>query len=391
MDNPVYIEDCSRNGTFINRDKLGSGKKRILANNDYISISHPAHKVFVYKELRRVMHDLPEEITKKYHIGKKLGSGSGGTVLLVHNFQTCQAYALKHIKKNVLVDLKAEKAMNEVKIMTNIKHPCVVRMNDIIDTPESVFIMLELMQGGDLLRRIQGAKFLHENLAKLYFYQICQAIKYLHDRKITHRDLKPDNILLATREDETLVKVSDFGLSKLVQNETVMKTMCGTLLYVAPEVLLTGGRGEYTEKVDVWSLGVVLFCMLSGTMPFSNTDQIKNASFQFTAQPWAQVTKKGKTLVSKMMAVNVDNRPSIDEVLRHPWLATDYDMICKAHKLMQLPAPPPMDYLPNTRGIFIKPYATGRSVNGDPMNGIVKPSEPLPIVQPPPPKRRRLC
>lgn len=355
-------------------------------------MSHPAHKVFVYKDLRRIIHDLPDQITKRYHIGKKLGSGSGGIVLLVHNFQTCKAYALKHIKKNVMVDLRAEKAMNEVKIMTTIKHPCVVRMNDIIDTHDSIFIMLELMQGGDLLRRIQSNHFLSESLSKLYFYQICHAIKYLHDRKITHRDLKPDNILLADKEDETLVKVSDFGLSKLVQNESVMKTMCGTLLYVAPEVLLTGGRGEYTEKVDVWSLGVVLFCMLSGTMPFASSDQIKNASFQFSTNAWTQVTQMAKLLVKKMLTVDVNGRPSIDEVLRDPWLVSDYNMICKAHKLMDLPVPPPIECRPtsnNFSNVFIKPFTAPR-FNEDLRNVVERPVPLQPIEKAPPSKRRRL-
>lgn len=103
-------------------------------------------------------------------------------------------------------------------------------MFDIVDRPESVFIKLEFMKGGELLARIQKKKFLTETNSKLFFYQMCAAIKYLHEQKITHRDLKPDNILLASADEHTLLKVSDFGLSKLVRNNSVLRTLCGTPL-----------------------------------------------------------------------------------------------------------------------------------------------------------------
>lgn len=360
-------------------------------------MSHPAYKVFVFKDQHRTNHDLPANITTKYHIGNRLGAGASGTVYLVHNYQNCKAYALKHIKKNLLVDYKTEKAMNEAKIMKSLKHPSVVQMNDIIDTPDSVFIMLELMHGGDLLTRIQRNTFLSEDLSKLVFYQICHAIKYLHDRKVTHRDLKPDNILLASQDDETLVKVSDFGLSKLVQNNSVMRTLCGTPLYVAPEVLLTNGRGEYTEKVDVWSLGVVLFTCLSGTLPFANeygspaTEQIKNGRFKFISSNWNKVSEVAKQLVCDILTTDVEKRPSIDEVLKHPWLFDDYNMMCTAHRLMNIPEPPlPMDKKEikvrstsvEHSSVFVKPFEVDK-LNSELSNIIEN-------VQQPPPKRRRL-
>lgn len=237
--------------------------------------------------------------------------------------------------------------MNEAKIMRKLNHPCVVEMVDIMETPESMFLTFELMAGGDLLNRIQKNSFIPENLTKLIFYQICHAIKYLHDRKITHRDIKPDNILLATEDNETLVKVTDFGLSKLVQSNTAMRTLCGTPLYVAPEILVTNGNGVYTQKVDVWSLGVVLFTCLSGTLPFANeygtpaTVQIKNGQYRFLSPRWRNVSDEAKKLIRRILSTDVAKRPSIDELLMDPWMAEDLDMVRKAHQLMNIPESSP--------------------------------------------------
>lgn len=302
----------------------------------------------MYKDQRKDTHNLPLSITSKYHIGKTLGSGASGIVFLVHNIETCQPYALKFYKRNILVDKKSkEAALNEAKIMRKLKHPCVVEMVDIMETPESMFLTFELMAGGDLLNRIQKNSFISENLSKLIFYQICHAIKYLHDRRITHRDIKPDNILLATEDNETLVKVTDFGLSKLVQSNTAMRTLCGTPLYVAPEILVTNGMGVYTEKVDVWSLGVVLFTCLSGTLPFANeygtpaTVQIKNGQYRFLSPRWRGVSDEAKKLIRKILSTDVNKRPSIDELLKDPWMADDAEMVRKAHKLMNMPESSP--------------------------------------------------
>lgn len=287
---------------------------------------------------------MSEEIVGKYHIGQKLGSGACGIVYTVYDYKTLQPFAVKQIKKHQMNGYEKGKAMNEGEIMKTIKHPCVVKMFDVVDSGDSVYIILELMQGGDLLSRITKSTFLSENVSKLFFYQMCHTIKYLHDRNITHRDLKPDNILLASSDAETLIKISDFGLSKLVENNSVLRTMCGTPHYVAPEVLLTQGRGQYTEKVDIWSLGVVLFTCLSGTLPFSNDygspamEQIKNADFKFRSKNWTHVSLTAKKLIRDLLTVDVDKRPSIDKLLKHEWF-DDFEMKSKAHQIMNISPP----------------------------------------------------
>ncbi|XP_055295026.1 ovarian-specific serine/threonine-protein kinase Lok [Sitodiplosis mosellana] len=374
VDSPVYIEDLSRNGTFVNEEKIGLNKKRILAHGDTIAIAIAKMPAFLFRDHRRQSNDLPEEIAKKYYKSTKLGSGACGTVFLVYKYRTCQKFAMKHIKKNLLVDYKTDKSLNEARIMKSLTHPCIVKMHEIVDCSDSVYITLELMKGGELLTRIQKKRYLSESNAKVFFYQMCHAIKYLHERKITHRDLKPDNILLASAEENTLLKISDFGLSKLVKNNSVLKTLCGTPLYVAPEVLLTNGKGEYTEKVDIWSLGVVLFTMLSGTLPFADDygspaqEQIKTGNFQFRSSNWRHVSRTAKDLIKDLLTTDVKKRPSIDQLIQTKWLR-DSDMITTAHNIMGLKVP--QHYQTNATRLAI--HAPRTTANSGSDHGFLRP------------------
>lgn len=346
---PTYITDESRNGTFLNGNLIGIGKKMILKNDDIIALSHPTYKALVYKDLTPSdAKGLPKEISSAYYVGKKIGSGACGVVHLVYDTKSCMPYAMKHVVKNLIAECSKPKilndpqrVMNEVNIMKNLEHPSVVKMHDIVNKPDAVYMVLEFMKGGDLLTRITSNKYLSEKTSKLFFLQMCHAVKYLHAKGITHRDIKPDNILLENSDEETLLKVSDFGLSKFVQKDSVMRTLCGTPLYVAPEVLMTGGRGSYTRKVDIWSLGVVLFTMLSGTLPFSDeygspaTEQIKRAKFTFRHRSWKTVSATAKKLIYDILTVDPNSRPSIDDILNSTWMR-DAEVIQKAEKLMHM-------------------------------------------------------
>lgn len=138
-------------------------------------------------------------------------------------------------------------------------------MKEIVDTEKDVFIVLEYMEGGELTSRILSINSMTESNIKHIFYQIVLAVKHLHQNGVAHRDLKPENVLLLNHETDTLVKLSDFGLSKIMNND-FMTTLCGTLNYIAPEIL--NGAVRYNEQVDVWSLGVILYYMISTEFPF---------------------------------------------------------------------------------------------------------------------------
>lgn len=207
-------------------------------------------------------------------------------------------------------------------------------MFEIYDRPESVFMVLELMRGGDMITRISKMpqRRLPESQAKFYFIQMCEAIKYLHDKGITHRDIKPDNILLATDEDLTLLKVTDFGLSKFVKKNSIMKTLCGTPQYVAPEILTTRGIGSYTKKVDVWSLGCCLYACLAGSLPFTGGENgdihniahdIVRGMLRFDPLRWRNVSDRAVDIVRRCLTKEPQNRPAIDDVRCHRWLNDD--------------------------------------------------------------------
>ncbi|KAI8436760.1 hypothetical protein MSG28_010229 [Choristoneura fumiferana] len=262
---PAVITDLSYNGTFLNGHKIGKGNSRVLDDKDEISLTLPTVKIFIFKDLLRNEQDqVPDEVSQQYYISRTLGQGACGLVKLVYHKTKCTKHAMKIIKKSrmtngIINNLNAPgNIQNEINIMTALRHPCIISTEEVIDSPQAVYIIIELMQGGELFDRITSRGRLSEQLTRFLFRQMVLAVKYLHSQGITHRDLKPENVLLESADDETLVKITDFGLSKFVGEDSFMKTMCGTPLYLAPEVLRANGRG-YGPEVDVWSLGVIFF------------------------------------------------------------------------------------------------------------------------------------
>lgn len=293
----------------------------------------------VYRDQRT--HDsFPQVILKKYHIGKILGAGASGTVYLVHNLRTCQPFALKAIEKKPNTNFDTEKAMIEANILRKLDHPAIIKLHETMNTSKVQILRLELMNGGNLLSRLNAANVLPENLLKLYLYQVCHAVKFIHDKKIIHRDLKPENILLASNDSETLVKISDFGLSSI---GSVLRTMCGTPLYMAPEIL---ANNTYSAKIDIWSLGVVIYVCLSGIFPdfnesyFADGDSIQMATiknhFKLNAPIWQSISIEAKILIDKLLTIDASKRPSINDLLGCKWF-NDTKIKKLAHKIMNLP------------------------------------------------------
>jgi serine/threonine-protein kinase CHEK2 len=299
---PALIKVMGTNGVYVNGEKLVKGSEQLILHNSVIGLSRSCKWfIFSYKEVATEISTLPLQCTQKYHIGSQVGSGGCGIVRLVRDVKTQRKFAMKLIKRdmNPMIrdhDEENLKVMNEVRIMKTLSHQNVLSLFDSYETDNKVVIIMDFMEGRDMLHRITEStdlKYLPEDDSKFYFMQICNGLEYLHEQGITHRDIKPDNILLDSMSTNATVKISDFGLSKIL-SEASMKTVCGTNLYVAPEVL---DGGPYTSKVDIWSLGCMLFAMLSGNVPFSPqykpyelTHQIKYAIYGFKSPVWRTVS-----------------------------------------------------------------------------------------------------
>lgn len=345
----IDFQDSSQNGTYFsqkgatNVDLKGFNtferidekvKRRIMAHKDVIYIEKRPTICFEFHTLQHNFNDLPNELNVDYHIGHILGRGACGTVYCVLNRRTCQPFALKYTD-NDGDENRVTTIMKEVEIMRGLTHPCILKLHKMQTYIDSVAILIEFMAGGDLITRIQNAekKFFSERLTKFVFYQICCGVQYLHDRNVTHRDLKPENILLATTDEYTLVKVSDFGLSKCANANSLLQTQCGTRMYLAPEVR---SAQRYTNKVDIWSLGVILFNCFTGKYPFH--DHSKNYQLKLRHEQWNNVSEDGKNIVRQTLQKDADLRPSAQQLLsQRRWLSKDDQIIQKACEIISNP------------------------------------------------------
>nr|CAX69705.1 serine/threonine-protein kinase Chk2 [Schistosoma japonicum] len=329
----AFIYDLSSNGTFINGSKLGRGKKQPLNNNDEISVSLKHLKCFIFSDSTSARTLYPPEVTSRYTVSKHLGRGAFGEVKLVFDKEHCEKFAMKIVqKKHFPVVSKFGKTFTasvaaEVDILTRLNHPCIIQIYDVIHTTEAMYMVLELVEGGELFNRIVDLGQLSESDSKFFFLQMAMAVKYLHDHGITHRDLKPENILLTSKENRCLIKVTDFGVSKLVDEGTMLRTFCGTPDYLAPEVLKTAGCGTYTCVIDVWSLGVILYICLVGYPPFTKQrqdldleTQIIKGLYDFPENFWHGISQEAISLIERMLVVNPIDRSSIYDILEDPWL-----------------------------------------------------------------------
>eukprot|EP00127_Corallochytrium_limacisporum_P000676 Clim_evm75s22 gene=Clim_evmTU75s22 len=266
-----------------------------------------------------------KDFDKKYAIGKLLGDGSFAVVHEVMERETKKKYAIKVIDRKLCKGKEAV-IQSEVDIMRKVKHPLIVQLYEEFDLKDRLVLVLELVTGGELFDRIINEGSFTEKRASKISKQIIEAMAYLHSMDIVHRDLKPENILFATKAKDSDVKIADFGLSKLVNDDTALQTACGTPNYVAPEILRQQGYGK---PIDMWACGVIIYIILCGYPPFYHENDnrlyriIMKGKFEYDPKYWKDISDSAKDLINKLLVVNPSKRLSAEEALEHPWIAGD--------------------------------------------------------------------
>lgn len=360
---PVYIEDTSGNGTFINQQThLKRGQTRILHSGDEIClvnadtlrkrITSPRALelvlqqfsfIFVQSKARkpcvnpRAMNyamrnasmkpDLSPRSSRRietlYDLREILGDGTSGQVRRAIHRQSGKEFAVKVISLRRNLDMTAME--REVQLLQTLDHPYITSLVDVFVQPQMfMYIVMELVKGGDLFDRIVQKERYTEVEARQTMRRLLSAVYYLHEyRNIVHRDLKPENVLCSSA---THVKLADFGLAKIVKADG-LKTFCGTPAYFAPEVLqrrsTVAGQGRYGKPADIWSLGVILYILLTGKPPFdTELDESQGQyelDFESDRDLWSHMPL-AQELVQQMLRQDPKRRLTVRQCCDHPWI-----------------------------------------------------------------------
>lgn len=265
-----------------------------------------------------------------YRYESIIGRGSFAIVALVTRMSDGQQFACKVISQEYLIEKKlVESFKREVENIGKLNHPNILQLVDFLSDEKLIYMIMTLCPAGDLHGYIAEHGAFPEYQAKAIFKQIVSAVDYLHTMNIAHRDLKPENILL---EKDMTVKLADFGFSKETTGNQLMKTKCGSPIYTAPEIIT---QPEYDGKMaDMWSLGVILFVMLTGKVPWESVTNETQLFFQIRTARYhipENINRLAAKLIGELMTPQPEMRCTAKEVLTHPWLQENSRNYCASH------------------------------------------------------------
>lgn len=281
------------------------------------TIPHEQLKKFEDKEIKfNPINENDSPLDKDYEIQNDLGIGAFGKVVKALHFPSKEYRAIKIINtKNLQIEDKRQ-IFQEINILSKLDHPNIIKIYEYFITSRCIYIVMELIDGGELFERIVANGNFSEKKACHLMKEILNAVQFCHIKKIAHRDLKPENILV----EGNTIKIIDFGTSRRFEPNQLMKNSHGTPYYIAPEVL----KGEYNEKCDIWSCGVILFILLSGNPPFTGSsdaeimEKVKVGKFEFGPR-FKNTSSEAKGLIKLMLQMDINKRISAKECLKHDW------------------------------------------------------------------------
>ncbi|GAA6014841.1 hypothetical protein JCM10207_002198 [Rhodosporidiobolus poonsookiae] len=371
-DGLVRLLDTSTNGTFVRGNKVGKNNMTVLDPGDEVifgpfSSNFDSDFRYVFKAPSSLSsasdpYNLGElsqggnGIHSEYEVREQLGKGSFAVVRKGIRRSDGKMVAIKIINKSRFASNPATLKMfsREIEIVKTLEHPFCVRCYAHFEDDQRIWLVLEYVDGGDLLDYVMKRRGLKETEVRELALMICQAVAYLHSRGITHRDLKPENLLL-TKGSRPQCKVTDFGLAKMVDDQTRLMTMCGTPTYLAPEVILSNGtEGGYKSIVDAYSIGVILYSCLTNQTPFDESEATplpermrqRYVDYGYVSE---LVSPEGLDFLQRLLENNPLRRMTCAQALEHPWLKTK-------------DAKSSGDSLPFALGAFL-PYNSGSAGN----------------------------
>mmetsp|Transcript_19139 Transcript_19139/g.27673 ORF Transcript_19139/g.27673 Transcript_19139/m.27673 type:complete len:733 (+) Transcript_19139:108-2306(+) len=272
----------------------------------------------------------------KYTLVKKIRSGSFATVWEGKHNETDIVCAIKVVARKDLKPKDDAQVLNEVAILQSLHHKSIVCLVDFFEEKDNFFIIMELMSGGDVFDRIVEKNHYTELDARNLATELLEAVAFMHSHGVAHRDLKPQNLLLQTKDDDAHIKVADFGFARRVHTPQSLVTRCGTPTYVAPEILK---NHPHDTAADMWSVGVILYVLLVGYPPFMEDNQrvlfrkIRYGEYEFFKEDWEEISEEAKDLIQKLLVVDPLHRLTAREALRHYWIVGDNDDMLSSRSL----------------------------------------------------------
>eukprot|EP00439_Symbiodinium_sp_Y106_P079257 s723_g17.t4 len=251
-----------------------------------------------------------------------LGTGMSGGVVVGTNKETGVEVAIKKLPLNSSMNL--EHIKSEIQHQLTLDHPNICRLLEVYEEPDRLLMVMEKLDGPDLFDSLSKKSRYTEKDAREVVKQILSAVAYCHRNGVCHRDLKLENFCMEDKSEHARIKMIDFGLSSSFDDSLPMTDSCGTLYYVAPEVL----RGKYNQQCDMWSLGVLTYILLDGRAPFMGRDDrrtyrlILEGQYNFPENRWGRISDDAKSFVSKLLKVDPEVRMTAEEALMHPWLTS---------------------------------------------------------------------